>query len=221
MTERDAFLKAIRDSPDDDTPRLVFADWLTENGEESRAEFIRVQCELERVVCSWVAVGGPSCDRWLANGQKGRCSKCRGADSLRAREGELLRDGNLVLRMWPPGITVGPNALFRRGFAEWVRCPGDDWARHGDAVLAEHPVREVVVAGLASVSTHVGPDGRPTGNRLDADPEGRVFDYATARAALTAAHGSWVVALDEGATALALLRLRWPGVTFRYAGAAG
>jgi uncharacterized protein (TIGR02996 family) len=26
--ERDAFLDAIRESPDDDTPRLMFADWL-------------------------------------------------------------------------------------------------------------------------------------------------------------------------------------------------
>ena len=48
MTERDAFLQAIRDSPDDDTPRLVFADWLTENGDADRGEFIRVQCELAR-----------------------------------------------------------------------------------------------------------------------------------------------------------------------------
>lgn len=28
------FLAAIRESPDDDTPRLVYADWLTERGEE-------------------------------------------------------------------------------------------------------------------------------------------------------------------------------------------
>ncbi|QJW99786.1 TIGR02996 domain-containing protein [Frigoriglobus tundricola] len=35
-------------NPDDDTPRLVFADWLQEHGEEDRAEFIRVQIELVR-----------------------------------------------------------------------------------------------------------------------------------------------------------------------------
>src|SRR5262249_34905741 len=32
--------------PDDDTPRLVLADWLEENGEPERAEFIRIQCQL-------------------------------------------------------------------------------------------------------------------------------------------------------------------------------
>jgi uncharacterized protein (TIGR02996 family) len=43
MTEREALLKAVCDAPDDDLPRLVFADWLDEHGEPDRAEFIRVQ----------------------------------------------------------------------------------------------------------------------------------------------------------------------------------
>ena len=46
-TLADAFLQAICDRPDDDTPRLIFADWLDENGDPDRAEFIRVQCQLE------------------------------------------------------------------------------------------------------------------------------------------------------------------------------
>src|SRR5947209_4774126 len=49
MNERDALLKAVCDNPDEDTPRLVFADWLQEHGEEDRAEFIRVQCEAARL----------------------------------------------------------------------------------------------------------------------------------------------------------------------------
>ncbi len=47
MTE-DAFLQTIRENPDDDGPRLVYADWLEERG-DPRGEFIRVQCELARV----------------------------------------------------------------------------------------------------------------------------------------------------------------------------
>ena len=42
MTPGDALLRAIIDSPADDTPRLVCADWLDENGDPARAEFIRV-----------------------------------------------------------------------------------------------------------------------------------------------------------------------------------
>ncbi len=49
-TDRDAFMAAILAAPDDDLPRLVFADWLDEHGEPERAEFIRVQCELARLV---------------------------------------------------------------------------------------------------------------------------------------------------------------------------
>ena len=40
------FLAAIKGEMFDDTPRLVFADWLQENGDEARAEFIRLQCRL-------------------------------------------------------------------------------------------------------------------------------------------------------------------------------
>ena len=47
MTDRDALYRAILAHPDDDTPRLVYADWLEENGRAEEAEFIRVECRLE------------------------------------------------------------------------------------------------------------------------------------------------------------------------------
>jgi uncharacterized protein (TIGR02996 family) len=43
MTPEDAFLEDIREHPDDDAPRLIFADWLEDNGESDRAEFIRAR----------------------------------------------------------------------------------------------------------------------------------------------------------------------------------
>ena len=52
MTHDDAFLQAILESPDDDTPRLVYADWLDEHGQSDRAEFIRESCLLARL--RWV-----------------------------------------------------------------------------------------------------------------------------------------------------------------------
>ena len=68
MNDVDAFLATIREEPDDDTPRLVFADWLEEHN-DPRGEFIRLQCELNR----WV----PDVDRRSA---------------LQNRERELLRE---------------------------------------------------------------------------------------------------------------------------------
>lgn len=46
--EADALLDVIFDHPDDDTPRLVYADWLQESGQESYAQFIRLQCAAAR-----------------------------------------------------------------------------------------------------------------------------------------------------------------------------
>jgi uncharacterized protein (TIGR02996 family) len=40
------FLQQIAEAPDDPTPRLALADWLSDHGQPDRAEFIRVQCRL-------------------------------------------------------------------------------------------------------------------------------------------------------------------------------
>jgi uncharacterized protein (TIGR02996 family) len=49
MTREEGFLRAICAEPDDDGPRLVYADWLEEHRHLDRAEFIRVQCALARL----------------------------------------------------------------------------------------------------------------------------------------------------------------------------
>lgn len=46
MTEQEALIRRVCLAPDDDTPRLIFADWCDDQGEQERAEFIRVQCLL-------------------------------------------------------------------------------------------------------------------------------------------------------------------------------
>lgn len=48
MTPHDAFLQAICESPDDDTPRLMYADWLEERG-DVRGTFLHAQHELARL----------------------------------------------------------------------------------------------------------------------------------------------------------------------------
>ena len=48
MTDHDALLRAVCQHPDDDTPRLVFADYLDDQGEHDRAAFVRAQMELAR-----------------------------------------------------------------------------------------------------------------------------------------------------------------------------
>jgi uncharacterized protein (TIGR02996 family) len=48
-TEADPLLAAVLAAPDDDAPRLVYADWLDEHGQPERAAFIRNQVELARL----------------------------------------------------------------------------------------------------------------------------------------------------------------------------
>ncbi|AMV28156.1 hypothetical protein VT84_27365 [Gemmata sp. SH-PL17] len=48
MSDEKALLAAIWEHPHDDTVRLIYADWLQENGQPARAEFIRLQCTIAR-----------------------------------------------------------------------------------------------------------------------------------------------------------------------------
>ena len=49
MQQNEKLLRAVIAAPDDDGPRLVYADWFDEQGQPERAEFIRVQCYLDRL----------------------------------------------------------------------------------------------------------------------------------------------------------------------------
>jgi uncharacterized protein (TIGR02996 family) len=45
-TDEEALLAAVAAAPLDDAPRLVYADWLQERGEEAKAEYVRVVVKL-------------------------------------------------------------------------------------------------------------------------------------------------------------------------------
>src|SRR5690349_13768071 len=64
MTPDEAFLQAILEDPED-APRLIYADWLEDNGESDRAEFIRTQVERERL-----APGDPALPRLTARAEQ-------------------------------------------------------------------------------------------------------------------------------------------------------
>jgi len=49
MPDVESFVAAIAANPDDDLPRLVFADWLDENGDPARAGFIRDHVQLAKI----------------------------------------------------------------------------------------------------------------------------------------------------------------------------
>ena len=91
MTDEAALLAAIAARPDDDTPRLVYADWLDDAGADDRAEFIRLQCALAR--------GGPD-------------------DPAAAERADELEERHRI--RWLAGVPTGPGLRwsFHRGFPE-------------------------------------------------------------------------------------------------------
>src|SRR5262249_52763998 len=95
------FLQDIIAHPDDEAPRLIYADWLEDEGgrdDGARAEFIRVQCELD-------AVGEDGPRRWQL--------QRRAAELLAAYRAEWARPlRELVLaeefaRGFVEGVTIG------------------------------------------------------------------------------------------------------------------
>ena len=121
MSDREALLAAIRMHPDEDTPRLVFADWLDEHGEEFdgwRAAFIRGQ----------IAGARPKLHKWMA----------RKWFAILPRDFEIRKGKYLWFHELPHA-----SASIVRGFIERVRCTAADWLANADTILAEHPVRRV------------------------------------------------------------------------------
>jgi uncharacterized protein (TIGR02996 family) len=118
MTHDDAFLQAIIEAPADDTPRLIYADWLDDHGQPDRAAFIRLQCELARL---------PEDDPRRPE--------------LEGREQELLR---VHLREWAEPVARHVNArTFRRGFVEEVTARPEVFLEHADALFQAAPIRRV------------------------------------------------------------------------------
>jgi uncharacterized protein (TIGR02996 family) len=124
-TADNPFLKAVVANPDDDLTRLVYADWLEENDQPERAEFVRVQVAL--------AAGVTDLAQRLQLEDRQR-------ELLVAHDTEWVRELAEVLDM-APGRWGG--WVFRRGFVEYFHLPAYTLVAEG-ALLAElTPVREL------------------------------------------------------------------------------
>ncbi|HEY1067960.1 MAG TPA: TIGR02996 domain-containing protein [Pirellulales bacterium] len=110
------FLQAIAEAPDDDAPRLIYADWLDEQGDASRAEFIRVQCELERLNDER-ATPSALADFQLPRLRRPMTLNPRTSE-LNARSTELLQAHE---SLWAPANRLDWKYTWRRGFISSAR----------------------------------------------------------------------------------------------------
>ena len=136
MTTDAGFMEAIIADPADDTPRLIYADWLDEHGQEERAEFIRVQCEIARLENCHVQALLPSAQTLATILDATLEYKLI---ELRERESELF---NAHRSEWIVRIQFVTSAM-HRGFVGKIGCSWKVFAANADAILAEHPVTMV------------------------------------------------------------------------------
>jgi uncharacterized protein (TIGR02996 family) len=130
MTHAEAFLRDILAHPDDDAPRLIFADWLEEQGDANsvaRAEFIRVQCALSA------------------------------RHVLQQRRVELERREQQILAEW--GEEWGRPILrlnmetwkFHRGFIDEVAVDAHTFLAHANRLFRRAPIQHLHLVPGASI----------------------------------------------------------------------
>lgn len=122
MSDHDALLAAILANPGEDTPRLVFADWLQENGDSDRGEFIRTEVELARTP--------PTTE----DDQRRR-------RVLHHRRAELLK---LHRARWlAPFLPHVGDPRFERGFVSSVEASAETFLRHAEEWFGITPLNRV------------------------------------------------------------------------------
>jgi carbon storage regulator CsrA len=117
--EEVGLLEAIRAAPADEVPRLIYADWLEEQG-DPRGEFIRVQCALAQ----------------LPQGDPRRSARAERERALGDEHGQTWRSD------LPPVLRHQP---FVRGFVEVAGLAVPEFHCHAPVVFASAPVRHLQV----------------------------------------------------------------------------
>jgi len=133
---RTALLASILANPQEDTPRLVYADFLEERGEVDRAEFVRDCIILQQ----WTDCPNRLADLQTRRPVPLRCGVCEYCLARRRAERYYAKhqwmDCPYAVAFEPtpldgamptgPGLTL----IVRRGFISSITISWDDWLRH-------------------------------------------------------------------------------------------
>ena len=147
MTDGEALLAAILANPEEDAPRLVYADWLQENGEAERAEFIRKAIAYPH--CSFLELTGGNPFELLGIPEPpmgrvmGRPSGHPAIDAANSRTwmwGESEELGCVI-----HDLVRDVNYREHHGFVQAIKLPLAAWELHAAEIWARHPVTRVVL----------------------------------------------------------------------------
>lgn len=129
--DEQALLRSVAAAPDDDTPRLIYADWLQEHGSPLRAEFIRLQIEI---------VGKADLPQRVRDRHVG----------LWKRQQELF-DGHFDDLLGPlAGMAGRDDVEFDRGFVSLVTLGVDDFLARAPRLADVLPLPGVAVERVAA-----------------------------------------------------------------------
>jgi len=131
MTDENALLSTIAAYPDDDAPRLVYADWLEEHDRPVRAEFIRIQCEIAQK------------QRSLPRNQLDQYV------DLFKRNQELEDNHRQELLGPLAALPQDSQIVFHRGFVESVSLHVEEFLNLSATIAATIPMPSVGVTGIA------------------------------------------------------------------------
>ena len=122
-------LTAVREQPDDDLARLAYADWLEENGEADRAQFVRLQLSLDREPTRSPQAGALAAEA----------------------EGLLAEHERRWLGEWAELLV---NWTFRRGLLDSVTLEPEVFLTRGGDLFATLPIREVRFVNSGGDTAH-------------------------------------------------------------------
>lgn len=132
-------LQTIIEEPEADDLRLLYADWLEDNGEPERAELIRVQCEF--------AKHQPDADGFYKMPYTVGGLNQQETRLLKKAQRWLNEDG--VPGLWESLVRgqtkriAGNDCTWHRGFVEQVSVREEYWLQHGPSLVGLFPLRRV------------------------------------------------------------------------------
>jgi uncharacterized protein (TIGR02996 family) len=112
MNELEGLLDDIRQNPNDDTPRLVAADWYEDAGQPERATLIRMQCEQARLLA---VERNPAITREI--------------DRILARHS----------RKWLGEIARSGTVTWERGFPQTIKLPASKFLARAEQIAQKIP----------------------------------------------------------------------------------
>lgn len=128
--DEQALLKAVCDSPEDDLPRLAYADWLDENGVPGA---FLIRFGMESPTCG---ASGYDADVLVERFVLAACTLKGQPDGLV----ETYRMGKLSAQ-------IADGCTFQRGFVEAVTVSANHWLRYGKKLAETMPLKTVALAG--------------------------------------------------------------------------